>query len=216
VGIAETWGSTPDERARPWPCDGLVEGAELELFRAVDVDAPPEVTFRWLCQLREAPYSYDFLDIDFLARLVRLSSLARRRAPRSLQTAAARSVMFARQSPRRLTPGLEQLAVGQRVMRIFRLVKFEHGKHLTLRIDAPAGERIFGDLAVTYDVAPRGERGSRIAVKVTVKPPPSRFLAALGRLLPWGDLMMMRKQLLTLKGLAERERNLLPRRHISS
>lgn len=186
MSIAETWGSTPDERARPWPCDGLVEGAELELFRAVDVDAPPEVTFRWLCQLREAPYSYDFLD------------------------------HFGKKSPRRLTPGLDQLAIGQRVMRIFRLVKFEHGRHLTLRIDAPAGERLFGDLAVTYEVAPRGERTSRIAVKMAVKRPRTLLAGALGLLLPWGDLVMMRKQLLTLKRLAERERNLLPRRHISS
>jgi hypothetical protein len=186
VSIAETWGSTPDERARPWPCDGLVEGAELELFRAVDVAAPPEITFRWLCQLRAAPYSYDLLD------------------------------NLARKSPRRLTPGLERLAVGQRVMRIFRLVKFEPGRHLTLRIDAPAGERIFGDLAVTYEVTPRGAGGSRIAVKITVKPPPSLFGEAVARLLPWGDLVMMRKQLLTLKSLAERERNVSPGRHMSS
>lgn len=186
MGYAETWGSTPDERARPWPCDGLVAGADKELFRAVDVDAPPEVTFRWLCQLRAAPYSYDFLD------------------------------NFGKPSPRELTPGLDRLAVGQRVMRIFRLVKFEEGKHLTLRIDTAAGERIFGDLAVTYDVSPRaGGSKSRIAVKLAVKPPPGVVGVALSRLLPWGDLVMMRKQLLTLKRFAERDRNVLGGRHIS-
>ena len=39
---------------------------------------------------------------------------------------------FGRQSPRELVPGLERLAVGQRVMSIFRLVEFERDVHLTL------------------------------------------------------------------------------------
>jgi hypothetical protein len=90
-------------------------------------------------------------------------------------------------------------------MRIFRLVKFEPGRHLTLRLDAPAGHRIFGDLAVTYEVRERGFGGSRIAVKLSLRPPRTRVAGALARLLPWGDLIMMRKQLLTLKALAERD-----------
>jgi hypothetical protein len=44
------WGSTAEERARPYPCDGFVENPEAEIFRAVDVEAPQAVTFRWLCQ----------------------------------------------------------------------------------------------------------------------------------------------------------------------
>jgi hypothetical protein len=58
-GIISNWGSTADERAMPLPCDELVENARLVLHRAVHVDAPPELVFRWLCQMRVAPYSYD-------------------------------------------------------------------------------------------------------------------------------------------------------------
>ena len=44
-----TWGSTAAERARPFPCDGLVPEPTDALFRAVDVGAPARVLFRWLC-----------------------------------------------------------------------------------------------------------------------------------------------------------------------
>jgi len=84
--LVNGWGSTPQERALDLPCDELVPGARLVLHRAVDVDAPPEVVFRWLCQMRVAPYSYDLID-----------NLGRR-------------------SPRELTPGLDRLEVGQRFL----------------------------------------------------------------------------------------------------
>ena len=57
-----TWGSTPGERDDAFACDRLVPHADDILFRAVDVAAPAAVVFRWLCQLRVAPYSYDKLD----------------------------------------------------------------------------------------------------------------------------------------------------------
>jgi hypothetical protein len=106
------WGTTAAERERPYPCDGLIEGPAIELYRGIDVEAPQAVTFRWLCQLRAAPYSYDKLD-----------NLGGR-------------------SPQELTPGLEELRSG-----------------------------------------------------------PLRWLER--ALLPPGDLVMMRRQLLNLKELAE-------------
>jgi hypothetical protein len=165
-----TWNSTPDERAADYPCDTLLDAPDDILFRAVDVAAPPAVAFRWLCQLRAAPYSYDWLD------------------------------NFGRRSPRELTPGLDALAVGQRVMRIFTLAAFA-ADHLTLVLDDPRSRRLFGDIAVTYCVRP-SPSGSRIVVKMLVRRPrgPARLLAPL---LPTGDLLMMRKQLLTLKACAE-------------
>jgi hypothetical protein len=135
----------------------------------------PPVVFRWLCQLRVAPYSYDLLD------------------------------NIGRQSPRVLTAGLDQLAVGQRFMTIFTLAAFEPDKHITVRIVPRSPRTIFGDLAVSYTVTADGAASSRLIVKLRVDLPGEGLLARLRRtLLAWGDLFMMRKQLLTLKALAEK------------
>jgi hypothetical protein len=166
------WGSTAAERARPYPCDRWLRDADDVCFRAIDVAAPPAVLFRWLCQLRAAPYSYDWIDNR------------------------------GRRSPRQLTPGLEQLAAGQRVMSIFRLVDHERDRHLTMVLDSPGAQRLFGALALTYEVA-AAAGGSRLVVKLLIRRPagPLRLLAPV---LPAADLFMMRKQLRTLKQLAER------------
>lgn len=137
------WGSTAEERARPYACDRHVPGGDA-LFRAVDVDAPPALRFRWLCQLRVAPYSYDWLD------------------------------NLGRTSPRARDPRNEALAIGDRMMTIFRLVEIERERQLTARLVAKIVARV-----------PRWS--------------PMRWL------LPAGDFVMMRKQLLTLKRLAEQE-----------
>lgn len=140
-------------------------------FRAVDVDAPAPVVFRWLCQLRAAPYSYDLVD------------------------------NFGRRSPRSLTPGLETLTVGDRFMTIFDLVAFDPGRHVTLA----ARRGPFGELAVTYLVIPCESTGSRLVVKVLVGGAhPGRRAAVRRQVMPWADLLMMRRQLQTLRGLAER------------
>ena len=173
MGMIKDWGSTASERGASYPCDPMLNAADDALFRAVDVAASPAVVFRWLCQLRAAPYSYDWIDNG------------------------------GRRSPRELTPGLEALEVGQRVMRIFRLESFEPGRHLTLVLDDPRGQRLFGDIVVTYQVNP-APRGSRIVAKYLIRRPGGGVRKALAGLLPAGDLIMMRKQLLTLKALAER------------
>lgn len=164
------WGSTPAERARSYPCDRLLPGAGTTLFRAVDVAAPATLGFRWLCQLRVAPYSYDLLD------------------------------NFGRRSPQRRTPGLDQLEAGQRVMTIFRLVEFEPGRSLTIL----SRSRLLGDVACAYEAAPQGE-GSRIVLKILALSRGGPAGLAMRALLPPGDLVMARRQLLNLKGLTERD-----------
>jgi hypothetical protein len=117
-----------------------------------------------------APYSYDWLD------------------------------NFGRRSPRELTPGLERLAPGQRVMRIFELVSFEQDHHMTI---LSRGRGIWRSIAVTYAISGGSNGGSRLIARVCVGR--DRPLSWLVRaLLPWGDLIMMRRQLRTLRHLAER------------
>ena len=168
-----TWGSTGQERALRFACDEFTGPTADALYRAVTVNAPPAVVFRWLCQLRAGPYSYDWID-----------NLGRR-------------------SPRTLTPGLDRLQNGQRVMTIFRLAAFEPGRHITAVLDStriPSGK-----LAVTYLLVPEAGEGCRLVVKIAFTYPCSPVGTAMRILLPAGDLVMMRKQLLTLKALAERD-----------
>jgi hypothetical protein len=65
--------------------------------------------------------------------------------------------------------------------------------------------RVFGDLAVTYAVVPDGPDHSRLLAVIRGSAPTSRPAAARNRLLAWGDLLMMRKQLLTFAELAAAE-----------
>ena len=99
-------GVTAAERDEVLPCNALVPHAGLVLDRGVDVRATAGTTWRWLCQLRAAPYSYDWID-----------NLGRR-------------------SPRSLTPGLDRLEAGQRVAAVFRLVSWAEGDHLTVAAPA--------------------------------------------------------------------------------
>lgn len=60
--IADRWNVTDAEVARPYPCDALLPGAPLALWRGVSVAAPPERLWPWVGQIRLAPYSYDWID----------------------------------------------------------------------------------------------------------------------------------------------------------
>ncbi len=173
--IASTWGTSPEERGLSYPCDRLLPHREDSLYRGVTIDAPPQTVFRWLCQMRVAPYSYDWID------------------------------NCGRQSPPELTPGLENLAVGQDVMEIFQLADFACDQHLTFRIKAnSSAHRLFGDIAGSYFVVAKSARISRLLVKLVVQHPPGVWGKLMRSLLPWGDLIMMRRQLLNFKQLAER------------
>ena len=113
--------------------------ADLVLDRAVDVAAPARVTYRWICQLRAAPYSYDRIDNG------------------------------GRPSPRELTPGLDRLEVGQSVARIFTLVDFTPGEQLTIQLATDRERRWFGDVVATYAAVPAGPDRSRLLLRFRVK-----------------------------------------------
>jgi hypothetical protein len=165
------WGTRVDEIAAVWPCDDRARPGEISYFRAIDVEAEPERVFRWLCQLKIAPYSYDWIDNR------------------------------GRQSPRQLTPGAEHLSIGQRVMVIFELIGFAQDRSMTLLTRDSAW---LGQVLVSYQTLPQ-EGGTRLLARLRVTYPnhPLGWFARFA--LPVGDWVMMRKQFLTLKALAEAE-----------
>ena len=175
MSIAYTWGTTAEERALAYACDRYVAVPRDELFRGVSVNAPAAVVFRWLCQLRAEPYSYDWID------------------------------NFGRRSPQQLTPGLEALAIGQRVMTIFELVEFEQDRSITVRIiERSRARRWFGSAAVTYAAVEQPDGSTRLLAKIAFHRSRGPIAAVWRVALAWGDLVMMRRQLLNLKRLSER------------
>ncbi|WP_431782920.1 hypothetical protein [Streptomyces chumphonensis] len=172
--LPREWGVREAEVLAHYPCDDLLSSPREHWYRAVTVRADAATVFRWLCQLKVAPYSYDLLD-----------NLGRR-------------------SPRRLTPGAERLETGQRVMTIFRLVDFEPDRQLTVVLDKPRALRLFGGFALTYTVEEVAPRVTRLVAKLVVGDDDG-VLGRLRRpLMAWGDLLMMHRQLTTLRTLAER------------
>jgi type IV secretory pathway TrbD component len=154
-------------------------------FRAVDVKTPAPIVFRWLCQLKVASYSYDWID-----KLERTFFEGQERIPSPY-------------NPKELTPGTENLAPGQRFMGVFKLVEFEQNRHLTMIMDAPRAIAIFGGIAASYVVFPITENTCRLVLKGHVRYPRNGFGLWMRWFLPWGDLFMLQKQFLTLKYLAE-------------
>jgi hypothetical protein len=174
VNVSETWGTTKAERQLNFPCDASLTHIDAQLFRGITINAAPGIVFRWLCQLRVAPYSYDWIDNG------------------------------GRQSPPELTPGLERLELGQDVMTIFTLTSFTTGEHLTIRLKPTrSAKSLFGDIAVTYLITPTSNDRCRLLVKLVVQYPRTLKGRLLRGFLPWGDLIMMRRQLMNLKRLAE-------------
>ena len=171
--LGKIWGVEPRECLAEYPCDRFIENYDDVYYRGVSIRAAPEIIFRWLCQMRVAPYSYDLLD------------------------------NFGRRSPRVLTPGTDKLEIGQVVMTIFELIDFEPDTHLTIRTrkDMP-GAGLFGDCVVSYVITPESGGGCRILVKLLIRYPMG-IGKLLGLILPLSDLIMMRRQLLNFKELSE-------------
>lgn len=168
------WGVTSEECALSFPCDRFLQPSCATYFRGTTARAAPETIFRWLCQLRVAPYSYDWID------------------------------NLGRQSPRRLIQGLDELAAGQTMMFLFEVIEFERNRHITVRQKPKTlGALVFSEVVVSYLIVPQAENTCRLLVKVGVRHPPAPVGWLTRALLPWGDLLMMRRQLLNFRQLAE-------------
>jgi hypothetical protein len=174
--VAFTWGTNKEDRSLDLPCDRFVGQVDAVYFRGMRINAPQDVIYRWLCQLRAAPYSYDWID------------------------------NFGRISPQNLDPALVGLEIGQTVMTIFDLVDFSSNQQLTIQMKpGSTAEKIFGNLAVTYWIKPQEGGHNQLIAKLVVDYPDGLWGLFLRLFLPWGDLIMMRKQLLNLKRLFETE-----------
>lgn len=173
IGQPYAWNVTQEECARSYACDDLGLVADHALYRAIDIDASPAHVYRWLQQLRIAPYSYDWLD-NFLLP-----------SPRTLGARAA------------------SIAVGDRMMHVFRLLALEPGHTMTLGVASRLAAALFGELIGTYVVSERGS-GARLFVKVNIRYPRSFYGSAMRGPMPHIDLFMTKKQLRTLKAYAER------------
>jgi hypothetical protein len=60
--IGDRWGVSRSETTRVYPCDDLVASPRLQAWRGVYVEAPAEMVWPWVAQVRIAPYSYDWID----------------------------------------------------------------------------------------------------------------------------------------------------------
>ena len=170
MSMPTVWGATDEEITRARPCDALVDEDTLVLDRAVSVDAPSSLVYRWTCQLALAPYSYDCTD-----------NLGRR-------------------SPRALVSGADRLRAGDAVM-VFELTEVEPGVSWT-GCSRRGPSLLLGRHAVTYAVDPVDDGHCRLVCRLVVaQGSVARRLVAAP--LAWGDLVMMRRQLLNLKSLAE-------------
>ena len=107
-----------------------------------------------------------------------------------------------RRSPQTLTPGADRLEPGQTMAVVFRLTSYDEGHHWTA-LTTTRGQRLFGPVAMTYAAEPDGA-DTRIVCRLaaSARGPLARTRA---HALAWGDLVMMRRQLLNLKALAERD-----------
>src|SRR5215207_481208 len=182
------WGVYPEEQKLSFPCDRFIVCHDDGVYyRGTTIYAAPKVIFRWLCQLRVNPYSYDWID------------------------------NFGIKSPDTLTSGIDELSAGQRVMKSFKLVDFEQDRHLTVlakkatsktesRTEYNILSRLFGDIAISYLIVPKTATSCRLLVRLIVRYPPGIIGWFIRLFLPWGDKIMMRKRLLNFKKLSEKEK----------
>ncbi|MET1255401.1 hypothetical protein [Aliikangiella maris] len=170
------WGVTPSELQREYPCDLVQSPPQTVYFRGIDISTSVDKVFPWLCQMRIAPYSYDWLD------------------------------NFGKQSPQYLTESLTQLEVGQVFMTGFKLVSFQHNQHVTIRsrFELDWWMKVFGDIVVSYCLFPVDDNRCRLIVKLRLAYPKGFFWGPMMKaLLPPGDTFMMHKQISNFKKLAE-------------
>ena len=96
------WGVSEEEISSPFPSDPLEETYDDIYYRGIDIYSSPENIFLWLCQMRVAPYSYDWID------------------------------NLGRKSPQIIIEGLDRLKIDQKMMFIFNIKSFQKNSYITI------------------------------------------------------------------------------------
>ncbi|MEN6327332.1 MAG: hypothetical protein ABFD18_14165, partial [Syntrophomonas sp.] len=165
-------------RKLAFPCDDLIQEYDpaCTLYRGITIKAPVGLVFQWVSQLRIAPYSYDWIDNG------------------------------GKPSPRRIIPDLPPVEIGQAVMGHFEIVDFQIDESITIEATAAGHSKYqLKALVVSYLIKPQDEKYCRLLVKGLMKFRKNPAARIMKRLIPRLDLIMMRKQFLNIKMLAERE-----------
>ncbi|HEX5967431.1 MAG TPA: SRPBCC family protein [Intrasporangium sp.] len=111
-----------------------------------------------------------------------------------------------RRSPQTMTR-TDPIETGQAFAEIFTLTSFEPGRSITLELTDRVALLAFGPLTILYRTLPDGAR--TVLRCDLMLPRPRNGLERLRQLaLAWGDLVMMRRQLLNLRRLSERTASL--------
>lgn len=172
--LFHNWQTTDEECERFYPCDDLLPDSDDEYFRSITIFSSREIVFRWLCQLKIAPYSYDWID------------------------------NFGYKSPESLSPETAFLSPGDSFMTIFELAEWKPNHSITLRlIPNSHSEKLFGKIVLTYFITPQHLNEQRLTIKIKIKYPAGIYGFLVRLILPFGDWIMMRKQLITLKKYSE-------------
>ena len=162
-------GATAEEVAATSPADVLIPKPTDRWVRCITVRASKAVVYRWLCQFTVAPYSFDVIDF------------------------------FGRRSPGRLTPGADELWVGQSFL-IFSVTGFQPEEYIA-GFSRPEFRGSYGEISVSYSVEETVVGMTRLRANACL----GEGLGRVGRtLLAAGDLVMSTRQLHRIRRLCER------------
>ncbi len=169
---------TEDELNYTYAVDKYINENSSIIYRAVSINAPPERVFAWLTQLRYAPYSYDWID------------------------------NLGRQSPQHIISDAPPLKTGDTIMFIFKLPEFKQNEFLSFTLSDKAPGFIKTPLKpfpfyAIYQLFKQPDNHTRLVVKIIINARPIALNRTLIKIADLLDYIMIRKQLLNFKRLAE-------------
>ncbi len=171
---------TEEELKYTYPADKYAEEGAMFIYRAISIKTGPAEVFPWISQLRFAPYSYDWID------------------------------NYGRKSPPYLLTDAPPLKTGDPIMRWFTLVEFRPNESITLTLPQNPPlylkllfEPFIKSFYTTYQLFPLSDNTTRLVVKTVINPYHDSLRRRLVKIADALDYVMMRRQLLNFKQLAE-------------